>query len=180
MKLSAIAAVAENYVIGRDNDLPWKLPADLRWFVEKTRGKTVVFGRRTYESTGYLKSRRNIVITSQTDYDSDCDLVVHSIDEALQAGAEDEEVMILGGRTIYQELMPRIDRLYLTVVHARPEGDTRFPPVDASQWVVASEEHRPADERNVHDMTFLILDRETYGPAQGDPDLLPLQFRSRS
>lgn len=176
MKISAIAAVAENYVIGRDADLPWRLPADLRWFVEKTRGKPVIFGRRTYESTGYLKSRVNIVVTRQQNYDSDCDVVVHSVDDALAAAAGADEVMVLGGAAIYDALMPRLDRLYITVVHARPTGDTRFPALDAGQWDVAFEEFRPADERNELDMTFMILERRSYGPVDGPCDLLPARF----
>ena len=176
MKLSAIAAVAENYIIGLDGDLPWRLPADLRWFVRQTKGKPVVFGRKTFESTGYLKSRRNIVITRQSNWESNCDLVVHSIDEALDSSAEEDELMVLGGSTIYAELMPRLDRLYLTVVHATPDGDTRFPPVDSSQWTVTYEEYREPDEANPIAMTFFILDRKIYGPVTTTADMLPSRF----
>lgn len=176
--LSAIAAVAENYVIGRDGDLPWRLPADLRWFVAQTRNKPLIFGRKTYESTGYLKGRRNIVVTRQPDYESDCDLVVTSLDAALEATADDEEVMVLGGATIYELLMPRIDRFYLTVVHAQPDGDTHFPAIDANQWDISFREGRPADADNPLDMTFFILERREYGAVQLGEPLLPSALRA--
>lgn len=176
MRLSAIAAVAENYIIGRDGDLPWRLPADLMWFVRNTRGKPIVSGRRTYESTGYLKGRKNIVVTRSNDWTSDCDAVVHSVDEAIEAAGDADEVMILGGATIYQEVMPRLDRLYMTVVHAEPDGDTRFPTVDASQWDVTFEQFRPADEPNPLDMTFFILDRTHYAELTHRSDHLPDRF----
>lgn len=176
--IAAIAAVAENYVIGKEGDLPWRLPADLRWFVKNTRGKPVIFGRCTYESTGYLKGRKNIVVTTRRDYQSDCDVVAHSLDDALSAALDAEEVMILGGATIYEELMTRLDRFYLTVVHARPDGDTRFPAFDAAQWEVTFQEFRPADEKNPLPMTFYILDRLEYGePPDPTEDLLPQSLR---
>lgn len=177
-KIAFIAAVAENYIIGRDGDLPWKLPADLRWFVEKTRGKPVISGRRTFESTGTLRSRKNIVVTTQSDYDGDCDVVAHSIDGALAAAGDVEEAMILGGATIYEELLERADRFYLTVIHDRPQGDTRFPAFSADQWEVTYEHHHAADEQNPVAMTFYILDRATYGPSDNAPqDLIPAAFR---
>ncbi len=176
MKVCAIAAVAENYVIGRDQDLPWRLPADLRWFVKHTRGKPVVFGRRTYDSTGHLPGRRNIVVTRQPDYESDCDAVADSVAGALALAGDVDEVMILGGATIYEALMPTIDRLYLTVVHARPDGDTRFPPIDDTQWDVTLEEFRAADDKNSLDMTFFVLDRAVYAPVERTSALLPARF----
>lgn len=182
MKLSAIAAVAENYVIGRDGDLPWKLPADLRWFVAQTRGKPLIFGRKTYESTGYLKGRTNIVVTRQQDYQCDADAIANSIDAALEiaAHADVDEVMILGGAVIYDELMEQLDRLYLTVVHDEPEGDTRFPALDAVQWEIVHREYRPADAENPLDMTFFILDRQTYASVTREADcLLPAPLRQR-
>ena len=171
MRLSAIAAVAHNGVIGRDGDLPWRLPADLRWFVRHTKGKPIISGRKTYESTGYLKGRRNVVITRQTDYQCDADVVSASIDGALSLFTDDDEVMILGGAGIYAEVLPRLDRLYLTVVSAEPTGDTHFPPLDPDQWTVVSREPREADDKNAHDMTFLVLDREVYGPATSQGSL---------
>lgn len=177
-RISFIAAVAENYVIGKEGQLPWRLPADLKWFVEHTRGKPVLFGRRTFESTGYLKARRNIVLTTRRDYDGGADVVVHTLDEALAEAEGDDELMVLGGATIYEELLPRADRFYLTVVHARPDGDTRFPPFSEQQWDVVYEERRDADERNPHAMTFYILDRAEYGPSDAAPtELLPVRYR---
>ncbi len=179
-KISLIAAVAENYVIGKDGDLPWRLPADLRWFVRQTMNKPVVFGRRTFESTGFLKSRKNIVVTRQEDYAAEGAVVVHSLDDALAEADGANEVMILGGATIYEEFLPRADRFYLTVVHARPEGDTRFPPFDADQWKIVLEEYREADDDNPLPMTFYILERIEYGDVDVGHELVPAQFRRDS
>ncbi len=176
--ISLIAAVAENYVIGKDGDLPWRLPADLRWFVRHTRGKPVVFGRRTFESTGYLKGRHNIVVTRQADWDGGADQVVGSPAEATAEIGDEVEVMILGGSGIYEEFLDTADRFYLTVVHTLAEGDTKFPPFDADQWEVTYEENRPPDDENLLPMTFFILERIAYGPAPDAPDeLLPGRFR---
>lgn len=179
-KISLIAAVAENYVIGRDGDLPWKLPDDLKWFVKHTRGKPVIFGRRTFESTGYLPARRNIVVTSRADYGANCDTVVRSLDEALAAAGDVMEVMVLGGRGLYEEALDIADRFYLTVVHASPDGDTYFPPIDAAQWSVSYREEHPPDERHELAMTFMILDRVDYGEGAPDEHHLPDEWRRPS
>lgn len=175
--ISLIAAVAENYVIGRDDDLPWSLPADLRWFVRQTRNKPIVFGRRTYESTGFLKSRKNIVVTRQRDYTDERAVIVHSLDEALDEAKDAPEVMILGGATIYEEMLPLADRFYLTVIHARPDGDTRFPAFDSAQWTVTLEEYREPDDDNPLPMTFFILERLDYDDVDVSHDLVPERFR---
>lgn len=175
--IAAIAAVAENYVIGADGDLPWRLPADLRWFVRNTKNKPIISGRKTYESTGYLKNRTNIVVTRDHSWASDCDIIAHSIDDAIAAVDGADEVMILGGATIYEALMPRLDRLYLTVVHASPDGDTWFPPLDPDQWRVDVEEFRAPDEKNPLPMTFFVLQRIEYGELDGERKVLPSRFR---
>jgi dihydrofolate reductase len=173
MKISFIAAIAENYVIGKDGDLPWRLPSDLRWFKQTTIHKPCVMGRRTYESLGKpLPSRQNIVVTRDTSFHAPCD-VVHTIDAALTCAGEAEEIMILGGATIYEALFDRADRFYLTVVHARPAGDTLFPAFDLSQWNIMSREDVDADEKNPIPHSFFVLDRVSYAPFEGQEDSLP-------
>lgn len=170
MRLSAIAAVAENYVIGVDNALPWHLPADLRWFVRHTKNKPIVSGRHTFASTGRLPNRLNIVVTSQPHVEG-ADVVVASFKDARRAAGKADELMILGGGALYQTTERLWDRLYLTVVHARPVGDTYFPPIDANAWEVVDRQWHPRDAEHAHAMTFLVLDR--IAPTRARPALLP-------
>lgn len=159
MKISLIAAVAENYVIGKDGDLPWRLPSDLKWFKAKTIGKTCLMGRLTWESLGFpLPSRRIIVVSSRGVEGIES---ASSPEEAIELAdpSEDQELMILGGSGLYQHFLPRADRFYLTVVHAKPEGDTRFPAIVPSEWKVIESTHVAADEKNPYAHTFLVLDR---------------------
>ncbi len=128
MKIAIVVAMAANRVIGRDNQLPWHLPADLKHFKQLTLGKPVVMGRKTYASIGRpLPERTNIVVTRDRDYEAPGCVVVHSLDEALAAAGEAAEVMVIGGAGIYRQVLPRTDTLYLTEVHAEFEGDTLFP-----------------------------------------------------
>lgn len=162
MKISAIVACAENRVIGKDNDLPWRLPGDLKWFKEKTLNRHIVMGRKSFESLPKpLPKRVNIVVTRDRDYYHSGIIVVHSIDEALQyAHKENEdEVFILGGGNIYKQTLDIWDRLYITDVHARPEGDTLFPEIDRTLFRNVFKEVHKADERNQYDYTFNILER---------------------
>ena len=160
MKIAIIAAMAENRVIGKDNDLPWRLPADLRHFRRLTLGKPVIMGRRTYESLGKpLPERRNIIVTGNRRYRTAGCMVVHSLEEALEQAAEAPEAMIMGGGALYAEALPRADRLYLTLVHQVFHGDVSFPEFDPSQWrEVEREDHEP-DDRNPVAYSFVTLDR---------------------
>ncbi len=176
MKICFIAAIAQNYIIGHEGDLPWRLPSDLRWFKKHTINKPCVMGRRTYDSLGKpLPSRQNIVVTRDLSFEAPCD-VAHSIDEALACAGDAEEIMILGGAAIYQALLERADRFYLTVVHARPEGDTSFPAFDPEQWNVVSREDVDPDEKNPIAHTFYVLDRVIYAPVKTKGDTLPAEF----
>ena len=158
--ISIIVAMANNRLIGRDNRLPWRLPADLIHFKSVTMGKPMVMGRKTWESLpGLLPGRRHIVVTRDPAYQADDCTVVHSLDEALAAAGDVPEVMVVGGGTIYKEMLPRADRLYLTLVEAEVEGDTRFPEFDWQAWRELSRERHPADARNDHAYTFLVLER---------------------
>lgn len=159
MMISLIAAMAADRVIGMDNAMPWHLPADLAWFKRQTLDKPVIMGRRTWESIGRpLPGRLNIVISSQPG-DAEGVSWVSSIDEALQAAGEVEEVMVIGGGRIYEQLLPRADRLYLTHIDAEVEGDTTFPDFEPEEWQSTFSEFHDADEKNSHSFCFEILQR---------------------
>lgn len=160
MHISLIVALAENHVIGANNRLLWRLPAELQYFKKTTMGKPIIMGRKTHESIGRaLPGRHNIVISRQADFQAEgCD-VVDSLDAALALVKDCEEVMIIGGAQIYQQALPLADRLYLTWVHHHFEGDTFFPTWSPEQWREISREQRAADEQNPYDLTFTVLER---------------------
>jgi dihydrofolate reductase len=158
--ISLIAAMARNGVIGRDNRLPWRLPADLQHFKALTLGKPMVMGRRTWESLpGLLPGRRHIVVSRNPEYRADGVDRVSSIDEAIRLLQASPEIMIVGGAQLYAAILPNADRLYLTRVDAEVAGDAKFPEIDWSQWQETARESRPADESNPYACTFLTYDR---------------------
>ena len=163
MRLSIIAALSTNNVIGRDNDIPWRQSTDLKRLKALTMGHHIVMGRKTWETLGRpLPGRVNVVITRREDYRADGAVVVTSIDEALHiaAAAGDAKVFIGGGAQIYQQPMHRCDRMYLTRIHADVEGDTFFPEFDdVSEWHLTDAEHFEADEKNQYPYSFLTYDR---------------------
>jgi dihydrofolate reductase len=161
--ISLIAAMADNGVIGIENRLPWKLPADMQWFRKHTLGKPVIMGRKTFESLGRpLPDRTNIVLSRDPSFQAEGCIIVDSIDAALQAAAEiGDETMIMGGASFYEQMLPRAGRLYLTRIHADFEGDAWFPDVDMSQWHTVVQEDHQADEKNAYDYSFMILERHT-------------------
>lgn len=162
MILSCIAAMSENRVIGVDGRLPWRLPSDLAYFKRVTMGHPIVMGRGTWESIGSrpLPGRTCIVVTSRRGYAVPPGvLVASSLDEALARTAGEKEVFVVGGGVLFAEAVPRADRIYLTVVHARVEGDTSFPRLDGKAWKLVHEDPRPADERNAHAHTFRVYER---------------------
>ena len=159
-RIALIAAMAENGVIGRENRLPWRLPADLRRFKSVTMGKPVIMGRKTYESIGKpLPGRSNIVVTRDPDYRAPGCQVVHSLEQALEAGAGHAEVMVIGGAKLYRQALGRAQRMYLTLVRAEVEGDTLFPDIEPQQWRELERESHRADEKNQYDYDFVILQR---------------------
>ena len=159
MTVSIIVAMGENNAIGKDNQLLWHLPADLRHFKNKTSGHTIIMGRKTFDSVGKpLPNRRNIVVTRQDIKIEGCE-VVKSIDDALVLCRDDEEVFIGGGAEIYKLAMPKTDRIYLTIVHQEFDADTFFPEIDFSQWVETSHEDHEADPKNYIPYSFLTLER---------------------
>jgi dihydrofolate reductase len=159
-RIALIAALAENRVIGRANRLPWRLPADLRRFKSLTMGKPVIMGRKTYESIGKpLPGRSNIVVTRDPDYRAQGCQVVHSLEQALEAGAGHAEVMVIGGAELYRQALGRAQRMYLTLIRAEVDGDTLFPDIEPQQWRELERESHCADENNQYDYDFVILQR---------------------
>jgi len=161
MIVSLIAAVSENGVIGADNALPWRLPDDMKWFRRHTLGKPIVMGRRTFESFGGrpLPERLNVVMTRDAGFSAPGCVVVDSAHAALAAAGDADEVMVIGGESVFRAFADRVDRVYLTRVHAELSGDTRFPDLDLSSWRELHREEHPADARHAHAFTFLILER---------------------
>lgn len=159
--ISMIAAMADNRIIGADNDMPWHLPADLKHFKSVTMGKPVLMGRKTYESIGKaLPGRPNIVITTNPSYTLADATVVNSIEAAMQAASAFDEVMIIGGGSIYQSMLAQAQRLYLTFIDLQVAGDTQFPDYEAHDtWREIAREKHHKDEKNAHDYTFVTLER---------------------
>ena len=151
-------------VIGIENRLPWKLPADMKWFRQHTLGKPIIMGRKTFESFGAkpLPERHNIIITRDPAYKAEGATVAHSIDEALAAAGEVPEVMIIGGASFYEQMLPRAQRLYLTQVDIDVKGDAWFPDYNPADWSWVEERHHAAEEKNAYPMTFQILERVAY------------------
>ncbi len=164
MTVSIIAAVATNNVIGRDNQLPWHMPADLKRFKHLTSGHHLLMGRRTFESVGTpLPGRITVVITRSPDYAPPGVAVARSLDEAIAKAeaAGDAEIFIGGGTEIFTQALVRANRMYLTRIHAEPEGDTFFPEFDdVNEWELTDSEHFEADERNPYPYSFLTYERK--------------------
>lgn len=149
-----------NRLIGNGNELPWRLPADLRHFKVLTMGKPVLMGRLTYESIGKpLPGRRNIVITRDADYQSEGCEVVCSPEAALAAVGDADEAMVIGGAMLYRQLLPRADRLYLTFIDAQFAGDTWFPVWADAEWREVRHEAHGPDKDNPHAYRFAVLER---------------------
>jgi dihydrofolate reductase len=159
VRISLIVAVAENGVIGRDGDLPWRIPADLKFFKDTTTGHPIVMGRKTHQSIGRaLPGRTNIVVTRDPEFSGDDIAVVGDLDSALAAAGEADEVMVIGGAQIYAMALPRAKRIYLTEVHIAADGDTRFPELDRGIWSETSRVDHPA-EGDIPAFSFVTLER---------------------
>ena len=179
--ITIVAAMAENRVIGRDGGMPWHLPADLARFRALTMGKPIIMGRLTHVSLGrVLKGRHNIVLSRQRrfqtpDFQEQELTMVHSLEEALDRAREVasnnvKEIAVIGGASIYEQALPVVDRIHLTVVHASIDGDVRFPELEPGAWREVAREERGADERNGYDLSFIELTRHRSGgdrPACG-------------
>ncbi|HLL02417.1 MAG TPA: dihydrofolate reductase [Myxococcaceae bacterium] len=160
MRLSAIVAMAANRVIGANNQLPWRLPADLARFKRLTMGHTLLVGRKTYESIGRpLPGRTFVVVTRQRGYAPQGVKVAHTVDEALALVQAQDEVFVAGGAEIYAQTMDRLNRLYLTRIERDFAGDTYFPQVDLSGWKLIEQEHHPASGPEALPYSFLTYER---------------------
>ncbi|WP_096202527.1 dihydrofolate reductase [Bacillus sp. FJAT-45350] len=161
--ISFIVAMDTNRVIGKDNDLPWKLPADLAYFKKVTMGNPILMGRKTHESIGRpLPGRDNIIITRNENYEAEGCIVVHSTEEIKKLEQErSDEIFVIGGAEIFKETLPIADKLYITLIHEEFDGDTFFPEIDMKQWKLISSEKGIVDEKNIHEHEFLIYERKS-------------------
>jgi dihydrofolate reductase len=160
--ISAIVAMAENRVIGKNNQLPWRLPADLRHFKAITTGNPILMGRKTYESIGRpLPNRTNIIITRDAQFKAPGCIVVTSLEDAIRYASMENvrEIFIIGGACVYQQLLPHIQRIYLTVIHHVFDGDVYFPELDKKEWKEQECLSHAADEENPYAYSFLKLER---------------------
>ncbi|MBU8968780.1 type 3 dihydrofolate reductase [Bacillus altitudinis] len=159
--ISMIVATGKDRVIGKDNQMPWHLPADLAYFKKVTSGHSIVMGRKTFESIGRaLPNRRNIVLTTSSSFQAEGCEVFHSIDDILTIAKTEEELLIIGGSKLYEEMMPYADRLYITHIHHSFEGDRFFPYYDEDHWTVVSREKGHRDEKNPYNYEFVVYDRK--------------------
>ena len=164
-KISLIAAVADNGVIGTGEDMPWKIKSELKYFRQHTLGKPVIMGRKTFDTLGGkpLKDRLNIVVTRDASWARDGVTVAHSLEGALDIARKTgaEEIMVIGGAEIYAQSLPLANRLYITEIHCRPEGSVRFPAFDKSAWRETRRERHKAEEGETADYSVTVLDRES-------------------
>ncbi len=159
--ISLIVAMDQNRLIGKENDLPWRLPEDLKYFKRITTSHTIVMGRKTFESIGRpLPNRENVVLTRQKDYQQEGATVSHSVEEleALDAEKKDE-LFVIGGATLYEQTLDVANRLYITHIEESFEGDTNFPAIDLSEWKVISKQQGIKDEKNPYTYYFTVYER---------------------
>lgn len=160
MILSLIAAMDNNRLIGKNNGLPWHLPADLAYFKSVTMAKPIMMGRKTFDSIGRpLPGRQNIVLT-RSDAEIEGVTVVHSIKEAISAAGDAEEVMVIGGSAIYELVLPEVQRMYLSFIDGEFEGDAWFPEFNDKDWEIIDEKEQEPDEKNGHACRFVTYQRK--------------------
>ncbi len=160
--LSHIAAASENNIIGRNNDIPWKLSNDFQYFKNKTWGMPVIMGRNSFDAMKKaLPGRINIVVTRKTDWHPENVLIAHGIDEAIKKAKESgaKEIFIIGGGKIFKETISIVDRIYLTRVHSIVDGDTSYPEINKNEWKLVSSDSHPADEKNNYPYTFEVWEK---------------------
>jgi dihydrofolate reductase len=160
MLISLIVAMSRNGVIGRDNQLPWHLPDDLKHFKALTLGKPILMGRRTFESIGRpLIGRTNLVLTNDRGFCAPGVVALGSVDEAFESIPGEPELAVIGGASVYQQMLPFARRMHITWIEAEVEGDTRFPPFDITQWRTSSRRDQPANAEHAFPLTFETLER---------------------
>ena len=160
MTLSLIVAITKNNVIGKDNQMPWHLPADLAWFRKNTTGKPVIMGRKTFESIGRPLPKRTNIVLSRTPYEHEGVVWKNSFESAVDFVKEFDEIMLIGGGELFKQYLPKANKLYLTQIQADIDGDTFFPEINWAEWNIKFEEYRQADADNPYDCRFLILQRK--------------------
>jgi len=161
MIVSIIAAVGNNRVIGRNNSLPWKLPADMEHFRKLTIGKPIIMGRRTFESIGEpLSGRMNIVLTDDNNFQPPGCLIAYSVEQALNMAGEQDEVMIIGGASVYRQFLPLASRMYLTLIKKDFVGDAYFPEFDPNEWFEVEHQDYEPDENNHYQYSFVTLQKK--------------------
>lgn len=156
MTLTLIAAVADNNALGKDNKMLWHLPDDFKRFKQLTSGHYIIMGRKTFESLpGMLPNRTHVIITRQQDYKADGCIIVNSLDQAIIACPQHEEVFVIGGGEIYKQAIDRADKIELTRVHGiSPEADAFFPEIDSLKWKLVESVGHPKDEKHMFDFMF--------------------------
>jgi dihydrofolate reductase len=155
-----IVAMANNNIIGRNNDMPWHLPADLAYFKKITLGKPIIMGRKTFESIGRpLPGRRNIVISRDDHYQAAGIDVVNSVEQELALVVGNDEIMVIGGGAIYSHCLAKAERLYVTHIDANIEGDTQFPDFYDGTWLKVNSERRLSDDKNIYSLDFCVYER---------------------
>ena len=159
MTLSLIVATTKNNVIGKDNQMPWHLPADLAWFRKNTTGKPVIMGRKTFESIGRPLPKRTNIVLSRTPYEHEGVIWKENFESAVDFVKEFDEIMLIGGGELFKQYLPKADKLYLTQIQADIDGDTFFPEINWAEWNIEFEEYRQADADNPYDCRLLILQR---------------------
>lgn len=160
--ISFLLAMDKNHVIGKDNDLPWHLPADLAYFKQTTWGHPIVMGRKTHEAIGKaLPGRRNIIVTRNSTYAAEGCEVIHSITEAFQLLDTNKEAFVIGGAQLFSAFLPYADRLYITYIHESFDGDTYFPEIAENKWIKISDKKGTKDVKNPYAFSFLIYEKNT-------------------
>jgi dihydrofolate reductase len=160
--ISFIVAMDTKSAIGKNNELPWHLPADLSFFKKVTMGNPIVMGRKTFESIGKaLPGRENVVVTRDRHYKAEDCTIIHSVDKISEIERNsNEEVFVIGGAEIFKETFPFADRLYITMIEEEFDGDTFFPPFNPDEWELKSRKKGPKDDKNPYDYYFLTYDRK--------------------
>jgi dihydrofolate reductase len=166
MNVSMIAALSRNRVIGKNNDLPWKLPDDMKFFMGKTKGHHVIMGRKNYDSIPRkfkpLPDRTNIVVTRQKKFEAPGCIVVDSLEKGLDIAKDNNEpeTFVIGGAEIYRLGLPHANKLYLTEIEAEIQGDTYFPLFDRNEWIETSRVHHSNDERHAYAFDFVLYEKK--------------------
>ena len=161
MTLSMIVAASENNAIGKDNDLLWHLPKDLKYFKETTKGHHIIMGRKTFDSVGKpLPGRTNIVISRREDFNPEGVVRANNLENAIELVEDDQEPFIVGGAQIYEQALDYVDRVYLTRVHAHVNGDTHFPELDPDEWQRVLHENHKKDDHHAFDFSFEVWERK--------------------